>query len=295
MSNYAPAFTTVYVSGTFNGWSGNSNAMTDMGSGMWSTTVSMPAGGNDFKFTLDDWAAQEGLTQGMWCTTTNGGFTNRYLNLNADTTLPTICWDSCVACADTALSGNRNITFAVDMSQYGTSFTTVYVSGTFNGWNGTANPLTDQGNGLWSGTIPLPVGQGEFKFTHDDWAGQEQFTPTDPCTVTNGGFSNRILQVYSDRALDTVCWNACAACPSTPPAPLDTVSVTFQVDMSQYGGSFTTPEVNGTFNGWCGNCNAMTDQGNGIWATTIDLISDSLLRVQVQPRCMGWPGKLCRR
>ena len=42
--------------------------------------------------------------------------------------------------------------------------------------------------------------------------------------------------------------------------------------MSEYAGAFTTPEVNGTFNAWCGNCNAMTDQGNGIWATTIDLM-----------------------
>ena len=29
-------------------------------------------------------------------------------------------------------------------------------------------------------------------------------------------------------------------------------SVTFKLDMTDYTGSFTTPEVNGTFNGWCG-------------------------------------------
>ena len=32
-------------------------------------------------------------------------------------------------------------------------------------------------------------------------------------------------------------------------------NVTFQVDMSSVDPvTFTTPEVNGTFNGWCGNC-----------------------------------------
>ena len=38
----------------------------------------------------------------------------------------------------------------------------------------------------------------------------------------------------------------------------DSATVTFQVDMSNVTG-FTTPEVNGTFNSWCGNCWAMSD------------------------------------
>ena len=274
MSNYAPAFTTVYVSGEFNGWSGNSNAMTDMGSGMWSTTVAMPAGDNDFKFTLDDWAAQENLTPGLWCTTTNGGFTNRYLDLSADTTLPSICWDSCVACADTALSGTRNITFGVDMSNYAGAYTTVYVSGAFNGWSGTSNPLTDQGNGIWSATYPLPVGFTDFKFTIDDWAAQETFGPTDDCVVTNGGFSNRLLQVYQDEVLGVDCWNDCAACP--PPPTNDTASVTFQVDMSQYGGAFTQVYLSGELNGWSGNADPLTDMGNGIWSGTFDVFQDTI-------------------
>jgi 1,4-alpha-glucan branching enzyme len=48
-------------------------------------------------------------------------------------------------------------------------------------------------------------------------------------------------------------------------------NVTFQVDMSQQNG-FTTPEVNGTFNGWCGNCTPMTDaNGDDIWEVTIPI------------------------
>ena len=49
-----------------------------------------------------------------------------------------------------------------------------------------------------------------------------------------------------------------------------TTNVTFQVNMNDYTGSFTTPEVNGTFNSWCGNCNVMTDaDGDGIWTVTL--------------------------
>ncbi|MEQ9187342.1 MAG: hypothetical protein RLP15_06370, partial [Cryomorphaceae bacterium] len=37
------------------------------------------------------------------------------------------------------------------------------------------------------------------------------------------------------------------------------------------------PEVNGDFNGWCGNCNAMTDaNADGIWEITLPLTQDSI-------------------
>ena len=40
--------------------------------------------------------------------------------------------------------------------------------------------------------------------------------------------------------------------------------------------TFTTPEVNGTFNGWCGNCAAMSDlDGDNVWDVTIDLANGS--------------------
>lgn len=49
-------------------------------------------------------------------------------------------------------------------------------------------------------------------------------------------------------------------------------NVTFQVDMNQVSQSFTTPEVNGFWNSWCGNCNAMADaNGDGIWTVTLPL------------------------
>ena len=47
------------------------------------------------------------------------------------------------------------------------------------------------------------------------------------------------------------------------------VDVTFQVDMNGVTG-FTTPEVNGTFNTWCGNCAPMSDaNADGVWDLTI--------------------------
>ena len=49
-------------------------------------------------------------------------------------------------------------------------------------------------------------------------------------------------------------------------------NVTFRVDMNGVSDAFTTPEVNGTFNGWCGNCWAMSDaDGDNIWEVSGDL------------------------
>ena len=36
---------------------------------------------------------------------------------------------------------------------------------------------------------------------------------------------------------------------------IDTVDVTFKLNMTNVTEPFTTPELNGTFNSWCGNCN----------------------------------------
>ncbi|MEZ4798643.1 MAG: hypothetical protein R2809_02465 [Flavobacteriales bacterium] len=49
-------------------------------------------------------------------------------------------------------------------------------------------------------------------------------------------------------------------------------NITFQVDMNNVTDGFTTPEVNGTFNSWCGNCASMSDANtDGIWDVTITL------------------------
>ena len=49
--------------------------------------------------------------------------------------------------------------------------------------------------------------------------------------------------------------------------------VTFRVDMNSVSSSFNIPEVNGTFNGWCGNCWQMEDpDGDGIWEKQVTML-----------------------
>ena len=386
LSQYTGVFTTAYINGSFNGWNGTSNPLTDQGNGIWSGTITVNENDSlEYKFTLDGWAFQENFVGGESCTKTTGVNVNRFLAYgNANMTIPTVCWESCAACP-TVTPSTVDITVAVDVSQYTGSFTTIHVDGTFNGWSGAANPLTDQGNGLWTGVITVPENDSiEYKFTHDAWAGQENFSGGESCTKTSGGFTNRFLAYgNTNMTLDTVCWNSCTACPTAPPATVDitflvnsanitvdptglyvagggifgnpgdnpmtdangdgvwevtitknqgisgnyiflngnsgwgakenliglpcsdpanfddrilpaiwndtiimtcfetcsadttcpapatTIDITVAVDMSQYLGTFTTVHVDGTFNGWSGTANPLTDQGNGLWTGTI--------------------------
>jgi len=160
-----------------------------------------------------------------------------------------------------------NVTFRVDMSQQ-TGFNTPEVNGTFNNWCGNCFQMTDSnGDNIWEGTMNLAVGNYQYKFSADNWGSQETLVPGTTCTATTGTFTNRTLAVTEDVVLPIVCWGACVECAAAPVF----YDVTFQVDMNEQTG-FTTPEVNGTFNGWCGNCTAMQDaNSDGIWSVTLSL------------------------
>mgnify|MGYP000427188047 FL=1 len=281
------AFTTVNINGTFNGWCGSCNAMTDANNdSIYEITLPLLAGAIEYKFTLDGWNVPENLTAGSACTQTTGGFTNRVYNVTAASTVGVVCWNSCVACAPPTYP----VTFKVDMRGYtGATFAAVNVNGTFNGWCGGCNALTDANNdSIWEVTLPLPAGPIEYKFTVDGWNGQENLTPGTTCTQTIGGFTNRVYTVTSaGGVLTAVCWNSCNTCSTPAPTP---VNVTFVVDMRGYSGSaFTTVNVNGSFNGWCGGCNAMTDANNdSIWEVTLPLLPGT---IEYKFTVDGWNGQ----
>lgn len=161
-----------------------------------------------------------------------------------------------------------NVTFRVNMDTVTAGYTTPEVNGTFNGWCGACNAMTDANNdSIWEITVQLPAGSYEYKYSADAWGIQENLTPGSSCTVTNGGFTNRSLTVSGDTTLPVVCWASCFDCGFTP-----SYNVTFRVNMDTVTAAYTTPEVNGTFNGWCGACNAMTDANNdSIWEVTVQL------------------------
>jgi hypothetical protein len=144
-------------------------------------------------------------------------FSNNNNTLTLEISIGGGWWKFVYQRTNTVTLPDPNVTFRVNMSNYtGTIATGVFVNGSFNGWCGSCNPLTDMGNGVWQVTLPIPAGNIEYKFTIDGWNAQENFTPNDACIDPNTGdnFYNRYLQITGDVVLPAVCFNSCTPCPS---------------------------------------------------------------------------------
>jgi len=248
MSQVTSAYTQVQLGGIFNGWNPASNPMTDANSdGIYEVTIALAPGSYEYKFAADNWNISESLIAGTSCTVTNFGYTNRILTVGSgDVILDPVCWGACVACSQVA--PYYNVTFKVNMSQV-TGFTTPEVNGTFNSWCGNCTPMTDaNADGIWEATVSLQSGVAyEYKFSYDNWAGQEQLTEGSSCTVTNNGYTNRAISVTSATVLDVVCFGSCTNC-----APVSVPGCT-----------------NNTAANY--NASATTDDGSCLYATTFNV------------------------
>ena len=171
----------------------------------------------------------------------------------------------------------KNVTFNVDMNQVTQTFTTPEVNGLWNNWCGNCNPLTDaNGDGIWTTTLPLPVGSTqEYKFSADAWTIQEQNNPAASCTNGNATYTNRVIVIpATDTVLNVVCWSQCTACD---------VDVTLKVNMAWEKANNAINadgiHVAGDFQGWNPGATEMLDADNdGIYQVTVSLPANSSIQ-----------------
>ena len=275
MSEYEGDFTTVYVSGSFNAWSGDANPLSDDDmDGVWTGTVSMLTGAYEYKFQLDQWTAQEEFAGGEECTKTtdndDGRFVNRALTVSGPTTLDAVCFASCYACGESV-----SITFNLGASGNPVSEEGLYLAGgAAFGAPGAYRLTDDDDNGVYSITIERERGFGSYyTFTNGacgDFSCKEDLTGLecgDPAS-----FNDRLIaNVQSDTVINA-CFGSCEtdleAC-SVPPVTYD---VMVAVDMNEYGGDFETAYISGSFNGWEGGANPLSDDDmDGVWTGTINV------------------------
>jgi hypothetical protein len=243
--------TGAYIAGSFQDPQWTPQPMTNMGNDIFEITLTLEESAcHEYKFVIDgtSWENFSGE-----CLASNG---NRFLEVpDYNQILDLVCFGSCNPCSGV------NVKLQVDMSEQTVS-ELVYVAGSFNGWNSTANPLTDLGSGIWETTLVLQTGQEiEYKFINGTTTQIWEDIPG--ACAWNG---NRHLVVpEANTTLDLVCFGSCNAC-----TPASTVDVTFQVDMSTQivsGGVF----IAGDFNDWSATATPMTDAGNNIYQATINL------------------------
>ncbi|MCB0598181.1 MAG: hypothetical protein KDD28_29150, partial [Phaeodactylibacter sp.] len=259
-----PAAIAPSVLGPFNGENAGANPVIDQGNGIYCATVSLPDGDQQFRFFTQS-AGQETLDPNAPCAVVNGTFVNRVVTVAGTPMTVTYAWNSCDPDCGTP-PGTTDVTLCVDLSCF-QSVTAPSVAGTFNGFDFGANPLTDQGNGTYCATVALANGLQEYKFFFQE-QGQEDLTPGDPCTMTTGPFTNRVVNVTGTPVTETYGWETCEPDCGAPPVLTD---VTLCVDLSCLPSS-TAPSVLGPFNGENAGANMVTDpDGDGIYCATVAL------------------------
>ncbi len=215
MTDYTGVFNTVHVSGSWDDFASITNLSDSDGDGIWTADLSLPNGDNQYLFHLDNWTNSEDFSQGDVCTVNNLGQNQRNVLLkDADVVLPTPKYNQCIAYGDGGF-GPHNVSFKVDMSDYtGNLDDGVYLVGEdFNNqglgnWCGSCTPMTNNGDGTWSTTVPLEEYTYNFKFITKFYGDAENLVSGDPGTTTdNNGIVNRYISV--DRSLSySTAWNS---------------------------------------------------------------------------------------
>jgi len=215
MNEYAGTFTTVNVSGEFNEWSGDSNPLSDAdGDGVYSATLNLPVGLYEYKFTLDNWAAQENLAITATCVQVTvedaNIFVNRKLALSGDEELAPVCFNSCYDCGESVkITYNLGLLDSETPDPGG-----VYLAGgaEFGAPNIRFRMYDNDMDGVFSVTIERETGYGGYyTFTNGpcgDFSCKEIIGGL-PCANPQN-FNDRFLSPVQQDTVVATCFETCA-------------------------------------------------------------------------------------
>jgi len=113
----------------------------------------------------------------------------------------------------------RPVHFGVDTSSLNLTPTdVVYLNGGFNSWCGNCTAMADDdGDGIWTVILDLPLGQHEYQFAVNGWGGliaqpilgtSCDYNPCDEWTNYGISVDEDLSTVYTP----LYCWNSCATC-----------------------------------------------------------------------------------
>ena len=214
MNQFSGNFTKAYVSGSFNSWSGDGNELLDAdGDKIYETTLKLPVGLYEYKFTLDNWAQQEQFAPTTTCTNTTidgaNVFTNRKLVLSGNSTVGPVCFNSCYACGEA-------VQIVVNLGMNGLSPDPggVYLAGGGDfGPPGGRFKMTDpDGDGVFSIQIERQRGYSTFyDFANGacpDYSCKENIEGQ-PCAVPTN-YNDRWLSAVQQDTIINTCFASCA-------------------------------------------------------------------------------------
>jgi Secretion system C-terminal sorting domain len=224
MNKYAPNFTKVYISGTFNSWSADANELTDANQdGIFVGSISVPNGTYEYKIQLDKWAAQEEFIGTEECVKLDptGAFKNRLLVVGADTDLPKFCFNSCYACGEEV-----KIIFKLGMNGVTPNADGVWLAGGGNfDAPGGRYKMKGPTNGIYELIVPRKRGFKSFyAFANGpcaDYSCKEDLTGKS-CGVASN-FNDRFMPDVTKDTIVATCFGGCftnALCTSGTDSPV---------------------------------------------------------------------------
>ena len=211
---HAPSARLVTLAGNFNNWGGTQGGgrydpsidpMTDTdGDGTWSIVVPLPPGRYQYKYVIDggvrweqdpnnpDKSTEGGIENSL--IVVSPGVTYDYEIITGTVIGESIAFGLVKHTDDESTSSAPVVTgesaaFEADFPDAGS----VYLAGTFNGWDPAVQPLVKGDDGLWRTVIELEPGEHLYKFVVD---GTWMEDPGNPDSVDDGyGGANSILTV----------------------------------------------------------------------------------------------------
>jgi len=161
-----------------------------------------------------------------------------------------------------------DVTFKVNTALINVSPAGMWIIGTINGLS--PAPMTNDGGGVWSYTVPLAAGDYLYRFINGpNPANVENGLPLSSCGVANptvGGFDRSVSVGTEDITLAAVCFNSCSPC--VVPCAINPNKIVCD-NMNQYNTTQKLAQQNLAQNGaanswwttWSGTVNGGTEDG----------------------------------
>ncbi len=207
MSNQTVSPQGVFLAGSFNNFNATADSMLPVGNNIYELTLSLDTTSTvQYKFvngnTFETGNSACGVDDSF------GGY-NRELSVpENDFTLPLVCFNEC---SDCMLPGLANVTFRVNMSSQTVSPQGVFLAGSFNNFNATADSMLPVGNNIYELTLSLDTTSTvQYKFVN----GNTFETGNSACGVDDnlGGYNRELSVPENDFTLPLVCFNECSDC-----------------------------------------------------------------------------------
>ncbi len=273
MNNYPNPFSQVYVSGSFNGWSGNSHPLSDKDNdGVWERMIHIEEDYIEYIYSIDGWTEHEVFDEDLGCISTTedgegGYYRNRYAFTDANTELEPNCYNHCKTCPKT-----YTLEWHINMSEEIVDEEGVYLAGGAFG-HGEYRMTDPDGDGIYSLSMEVEEGFHSY-YTYlnglcpSGWSCKEDLSGQ-VCGDADNYFDRYLSPVYGYRKMEA-CFGYCSSKAFCYEEEL--YAVTFNLDTDNSDSESTYYLAGNTINNWYSRKHILEDLDNdGIYSITVML------------------------